>query len=100
MVNLLSDIKEKLPVYAFSNTNLTHMSAWSEMFAQVLPLFRKVFVSCEMGMRKPEPEAFNAVTREIGVKPEHILFFDDSVENISGAGKIRMILYMSNPLRI
>ena len=90
VVKLLSDIKEKLPIYAFSNTNLTHKSVWSEMFAHVPALFRKMFVSCEMGMRKPEPEAFNAISQEIGIKPEHILFFDDSVENISGARKIGM----------
>lgn len=90
VVKLLSDIKEKLPIYAFTNTNLTHKSVWSEMFVHVPALFRKMFVSCEMGMRKPEPEAFNAISQEIGIKPEHILFFDDSVENISGARKIGM----------
>lgn len=90
VVNLLIDMKEKLPIYAFTNSNFTHQSIWSEMFRDILAIFRKVFVSCEMGMRKPESEAFEAISREIGVRPEHIIFFDDSLENISGAKKIGM----------
>ena len=34
--------------------------------------------------------AFKTISREIVVKPEHILFFDDSLENVSGAEKIGM----------
>jgi FMN phosphatase YigB (HAD superfamily) len=90
VVKLLLDLKEKLPIYGFTNSNLIHKSVWSEMFKDILTLFRKVFVSYEMGMRKPEPEAFEAISREIGVRLEHIRFFDDSLENITGAKKIGM----------
>ncbi|MFC1533238.1 HAD family hydrolase [Thermodesulfobacteriota bacterium] len=90
VATVLADIKEKLPIYAFTNSNLTHQSIWSIKYRHILNLFRKVFVSCEMGMRKPESEAFRTISREIGVRLERILFFDDSPENISGAKKIGM----------
>jgi putative hydrolase of the HAD superfamily len=47
-------------------------------------------VSSEIGKRKPEPAAFHTISCEIGVKPENILFFDDSLENIVGAKKVGM----------
>lgn len=87
---LLSTIGEKLPIYAFTNSNSTHQLVWSKMFKRVLSLFREVFVSSEIGKRKPEPAAFHAISNEIGVKPENILFFDDSIENIVGAEKVGM----------
>jgi len=85
---LISSVGEKQPIYAFTNSNFTHQLVWSKQFRQVLSLFRKVFVSSEIGKRKPEPAAFHAISNDIGVKLENILFFDDSLENIEGAEKV------------
>jgi putative hydrolase of the HAD superfamily len=85
---LLSTVGEKLPIYAFTNSNFTHQLVWSKMFKRVLSLFQEVFVSSEIGKRKPEPAAFHAISNDIGVKLEKILFFDDSLENIEGAEKV------------
>jgi putative hydrolase of the HAD superfamily len=90
VATMLSDVKEKLPIYAFTNSNSAHQLVWSKMFGHVLNLFREVFVSSEMGKRKPEPAAFKTISREIGVKPEYIVLFDDSLENIAGAQQIGM----------
>lgn len=87
---LLSKVAEKLSIYAFTNSNFTHQRVWSKQFKQVLSLFQEVFVSSEIGKRKPEPAAFYAISCEIGVKLENILFFDDSLENIVGAKKVGM----------
>jgi putative hydrolase of the HAD superfamily len=43
-----------------------------------------------MGWRKPEPEAFEHVSREIGVPLERILFLDDTVANLEGARALGM----------
>jgi putative hydrolase of the HAD superfamily len=87
---LLSTVGEKLPIYAFTNSNFTHQLVWSKMFKRVLSLFREVFVSSEIGKRKPEPAAFHTISNDIDVKLENILFFDDSLENIEGAEKVGM----------
>ena len=87
---LLSKAAEKLSIYAFTNSNFTHQLVWSKQFKQVLSLFREVFVSSEIGKRKPEPAAFHAISCEIGVNLENLLFFDDSLENIVGAEKVGM----------
>ncbi len=84
-VRLIEQVKDRVPVYAFSNTNTAHERVWSRQFAAALAHFRKVFVSSRMGLRKPERAAFEHIATEIGVAPGDILFFDDMIENVDGA---------------
>jgi putative hydrolase of the HAD superfamily len=81
----LARVAARLPVYAFTNTNPAHEAYWSVRFADDLKLFRKVFVSSTIGLRKPDKAAFDHVAREIGVPAGRILFFDDSPANVAGA---------------
>jgi putative hydrolase of the HAD superfamily len=74
-----------LPLYAFTNSNPTHMTYVFREFAETLRPFRRVFVSSDIGCRKPEREAFAAISRAIGVPLERILFFDDTLANVEGA---------------
>lgn len=74
-----------LPCYAFTNSNPVHQAAWSTAYPDVRAAFDRVFVSFELGLRKPERAAFEAVARAIGVAAQAILFFDDTLENVLGA---------------
>jgi putative hydrolase of the HAD superfamily len=49
-----------------------------------------VFVSNELGKRKPAPEAFHAVAQAMDVPPERIVFFDDTLANVEGALAVGM----------
>jgi FMN phosphatase YigB (HAD superfamily) len=84
-VALLRELRGRIPLYLFSNTNLAHQDAWSRQFADALAPFDRVFTSCEIGARKPERAAFEHVAGEIGLPLEAILFFDDTEENVRGA---------------
>ena len=98
---LLSEARENLSIYAFTNSNLTHQHVWTKKFRHLLNLFRDVFVSSEIGNRKPEPAAFKIISREIDVKLENILLFDDTLENIAGAKKIGMqAVHVTSPMDI
>lgn len=90
VVELLRALGERMPVYAFSNTNVAHQRFWERHYAAALEHFRAIFVSCELGLRKPEAEAFLRVSDVIGADPERILFFDDTRENVDGARAIGM----------
>jgi putative hydrolase of the HAD superfamily len=76
---------ERIPCFAFSNSNPTHQAWWSSSYPSVVALFRRVFVSSELGMRKPERAAFEAISAATNIVPGSILFFDDSIENVRGA---------------
>lgn len=82
---ILSRAKEELSLYVFSNTNSAHQACWSKRFADLLAPFRKIYVSNEIGARKPEVAAFRAVVADMGVAPQQILFFDDLAANVAGA---------------
>jgi glucose-1-phosphatase len=77
--------RAKLPCYAFTNTNAAHQAAWTARFPAVVQAFEHVFVSSEIGHRKPERSAFEFVAQTIGVPIESILFFDDTLSNVEGA---------------
>ena len=77
-----------MPIYAFTNSNRTHQIAWAKRFSETLSLFDALFISSEIGKRKPEPAAFQIVAESIGLEFHQMLFFDDSIENIIGARKL------------
>jgi glucose-1-phosphatase len=85
MAAILRTACSRYPLYAFTNSNPTHQRVWSVRFASELAVFQTVFVSSEVGLRKPDPEAFTAVANRVGFDPSAFLFLDDSVENIEGA---------------
>jgi len=89
-IALLRELHGRIPLYLFSNTNVAHRDAWATQFAAALEPFDRLFTSCEIGARKPEPAAFRHVAREIGVPLESILFFDDTEENVRGARAVGM----------
>ena len=87
---LLRQAKALVPLYVFSNSNPTHHAYWAREYADTLGNFQEIFVSCRLGRRKPEAEAFAAVSSEIGVPLENILFFDDTDENVRSAWSLGM----------
>ena len=89
-VELLWKLHGRVPLYLFSNTNAFHYDYWRARYAKALQPFRRMFISCEMGVRKPHRAAFERVAREIGVPPGRILFFDDTEANLEGAREAGM----------
>ena len=82
---LLKRAAERVPLYAFSNTNGAHVEHFSVIYAGVLGHFREIFLSSSIGLRKPDAAAYDHVVNAIGVPASRIVFFDDLAENIEGA---------------
>lgn len=87
---VLAQAAKHHPLYLFSNTNSAHHAVWGCDYAAMLSPFARLFVSSEIGRRKPEAEAFAYVAEAIGRPPENILFFDDAAENVEGARAVGM----------
>jgi putative hydrolase of the HAD superfamily len=85
IAELLARAAQRLPLYAFSNTNGAHVEYFSQAYADVLSHFREVFLSSTIGLRKPDANAYDHVVKAIGVPARRIVFFDDLAENIEGA---------------
>ena len=58
-------------------------------------IFKPLFLSCDIGLRKPSPAIFTYVLKKLGLKPEECLFIDDQQSYLDGAEKIglRTILF-------
>jgi putative hydrolase of the HAD superfamily len=90
MAALIRSVAGRVPFYVLSNTNPVHHDHWRARFASILQPFDAVFVSCELGERKPERAAYDAVLARIGADPKRVVFFDDLAENAAGARSLGM----------
>ena len=89
-ISYVATVQTKLPCYLFSNTNPTHQAFWINNFPTAIESFQRIFVSSELGLRKPDPQAFEAIAAETGFRLDETLFFDDSEENVTAARQIGM----------
>lgn len=87
-LSLIAEARQRLPCFAFSNTSAIHRETWLARFPNLEGAFDRLFLSFEMGLRKPDPAAFDAVVQGIGKPPSAILFFDDTPENIEAATRV------------
>jgi len=93
-IELVKRLKsEGYQIFLLSNTNEIHIEAayreWDKVADQrPQEIFGHVYLSNEMGMRKPNAEIFEFVCREQSLVPNETLFIDDSIQHIEGAQKI------------
>ena len=84
MEECLADLKAKdWPMHWVSN-----YSCWYQEIDARLGLSRYApfsFVSCNWGLRKPDPEVFRRLGTDLALEPEHCLFVDDAKTNCDAA---------------
>ena len=84
-------LREQMPVYLYSNTNIIHYEVFQQKIAETTPynhlndLFNRAYYSHEMGMRKPHAEGYLHILAQEGLNPADTLFVDDNLDNINGA---------------
>jgi glucose-1-phosphatase len=76
-------------VSLFSNNPPPFVETLSRMAPDVSAILGgNVLVSCQIGIRKPEPEAFRRALTHYGATATDTFFVDDSAANIAGARSI------------
>ena len=90
---ILKEAKVNYRTFCLSNTNELHIDfIFNELqqdrgIKNLDPFFEKVYLSHEMGQRKPDVEIFETVIRENDLKPSETLFIDDTAGHLEGARK-------------
>lgn len=84
----LRRLARKHKVYLLSNTNPIHFNQIFNESDTFFECFHKVFLSFEMGSRKPDANTYRTALRLAEARPSDTLFFDDSAANIEGAKKV------------
>lgn len=75
-------------VVVLSNTNRLHTTFWPEQYPEIRAAADHIYLSQEMGMRKPEAQIYQQVLTQEGLPAEDAVFFDDNAENIAGAERV------------
>ncbi|POZ14605.1 glucose-1-phosphatase [Lelliottia aquatilis] len=75
-------------VIVLSNTNRLHTTFWPGEYPQIHDSADKIYLSQEMGMRKPEARIYQAVLQAEGFSAADTVFFDDNADNIEGANQL------------
>ena len=92
-LELLLELASKYKLFLLSNTNIIHITESSNYLTRrygmndLSSVFRKEYLSFEVGMRKPDAEIFELVLKENQLHPSSTLFIDDSIQHIEGAKK-------------
>lgn len=95
----LSTLRPEFRVYLLSNTNKIHVEAFTEIFNATHGqgvfenCFDKIYLSCQVGLRKPHAEIFDMVVKENQLDIKETIFIDDSPQHIEGALKYGLPAY-------
>jgi putative hydrolase of the HAD superfamily len=86
LVKKLKDSEYKL--YLFSNT--AHRFHKFSKNIKSIEYMDGIWISCEHGYLKPEPDAFNSFFQKFQLKPSECFFIDDSPANIEASLRMGM----------
>lgn len=75
-------------VVVLSNTNRLHTHFWPSEYPQIALAADKIYLSQEMGMRKPDVEIYQKLLEEEDFSASEAVFFDDNADNIKGAQQL------------
>ncbi|MEW6282772.1 MAG: HAD family phosphatase [Candidatus Eremiobacterota bacterium] len=98
VINFCWDLNRRgFIVAALSNTIVDHVEVLTPLGAYTP--FRPCILSCQVGMRKPEPAIFKLAIQRVKLKPGQCLLVDDREDNVAGARAVGMqaVLYESLP---
>lgn len=96
---LLEILRPKYKLFVMSNTNEIHVKRFLRIADHVSPnkgfyeYFDKVYLSNEVGERKPNPGAWQIILNEQPIQADRTLFIDDKLENIKGAENLGLQVF-------
>lgn len=101
-LEFLQMIASKYKLFLLSNTDHTHIEKFElqegETFARdFYSCFEKVYFSYEIGIRKPDENAFKYVINNHNLNPKKTFFIDDNKENTEVAAKLGLQVWNIQP---
>ena len=93
LIDIIKKLRQKFKVACFTNTEVEIALLNKER--ELFDCFDQIFISTEMGLRKPNPESYQYVIDKLKVKPGEAIFIDNNKEYVDAAEEcgIKGILY-------
>jgi len=97
----LKKLGQEYNICLVSNTNEAHIQTIKEqsgpfLWNNFMEKFDALFLSYEMGCRKPDPEYYDRVLDTMGALPEEVLFIDDTQANLDTAAEMGLHTWLFN----
>ncbi len=95
-IHLLEQIRKNYQIFLMSNTNAIHYIEYTKELKEKFGyddlscLFEKVYLSFELGMRKPDQNFFKLILEENHLSPRETAFIDDLDLNLIPAQNLGM----------
>ena len=92
-LELLKHLGQKYRLFLFSNTNSMHIREVYNIINRAYGIknlnhyFEKIYLSNELGIRKPKTDGFDYILKDNNLKRNETLFIDDSPQHVEGAKK-------------
>lgn len=106
-LQILEQLRLHYNTILLSNTNIIHERAFNNMLKELVGFqnfgvcFDKVYLSHQVGMRKPDAIIFEAILEDLQLQPATILFIDDSPQHIATAQSLGIqTILLSPPMTI
>ena len=101
-LEFLELLKRKYRLFLLSNTDEIHISkfehkAGATFAREFYQCFEKVYFSFEIGIRKPDPEAFKYIINKHDLSTKRTLFIDDKKVNTDIAASLGMQVWNITP---
>ncbi len=90
MVQLVADLVGRGVKVGLLTNNVREARTWWNSGVLPVESFAAVVDSSEVGVRKPDPRVFEVTAERLGCRPEELLFFDDTPDNVAGAAAAGM----------
>ncbi len=92
-LDCIKKLEKNYKIFLLSNTNEIHIKAFRKKIGEkqweaFSSLFDKMYLSHQIGFRKPGKEAFQIILEENKLKPNEVFFIDDSPQHIEAAKKL------------
>ena len=96
---ILEKAAENHRIFLLSNTNDIHIQEFNSYLLEehnlpsLEPFFEQLYLSFEIGLRKPDPRIFEYVLQDAGLNPSSTLFIDDSIQHIQAARELGILTH-------
>lgn len=87
VLDYILELKRNFKIVLFSNNYEDLFTHYQELY-DFKKYFDFTFSSSAIGHKKPEPEAFQHVLRELNANPDEVVFVDDKEKNVVGASDL------------
>lgn len=98
VVWMINRLRERYRLLALTNTNELHL-AYLKAHIPALSCFERIIASCDVGLRKPDPQIYFLALKEAGVRPDETVYIDDRPELVDAGRSVGLIgiRYESGP---